>query len=332
MKYRSLICLLIATLFSASCEKENGTAVHSRYIRFNASVNAALEYEVKSTNAGEGKFAEGTHNMGLWLCNPNNSPILPEFANTKVEYTVNPDNSESWKFYYDGDRYWENAIPVDDAREINIYSYYPYDKNVEDITAIPFSSGTKNYFYSEPVKFTEEVTDADEVTVELKYKPIMTCIEVAVMADVDGAVALNGMVLTDMSGENIATKGTYNAITGEVKASAEDKKESLVFTADKPLMLTTDKNTPKVSFIIPKYLNYNANFKLSFKFNGIEGLSEYVIPNKITAETGGYFMEGKKYIITLQLNDAMKFKTVSFVTLDDWNQAEVVEPDDIVIK
>ena len=90
MKYRSLICLLIAALFSASCEKENGTAVHSRYIRFNASVNAALEYEVKSTKAGEGKFAEGTHNMGLWLCNPSNSPILPEFANTKVEYTVNP--------------------------------------------------------------------------------------------------------------------------------------------------------------------------------------------------------------------------------------------------
>ena len=329
MKYRSLICLLIAALFSASCEKENGTAVHSRYIRFNASVNAALEYEVKSTKAGEDKFAEGTHNMGLWLCNPSNSPILPEFANTKVEYTVNPDNSESWKFY-GGNRVWEDAIPVDDAREINIYSYYPYVDQLADITQIPFSSGTQNYFYSEPVKFTEEVTDADEVTVELKYKPIMTCIEVAVKANVDNAIVMNSLTLTDTRGANIATKGTYSAITGEVSASGEEMVESVSSTNEEGLLLTTGDDTPVVSFIIPKYENYVGNFKLSFKFNGQEGLTEYIIPETIAAGTDGSLKEGKKYIITLQLNEAMKFKAVEFKTVDDWND-DAVE-NDIVIK
>ena len=304
--------------------------MHSRYIRFNASVNAALEYEVKSTKAGEGKFAEGTHNMGLWLCNPSNSPILPEFANTKVEYTVNPDNSESWKFY-GGNRVWEDAIPVDDAREINIYSYYPYDKNVEDITAIPFSSGTKNYFYSEPVKFTEEVTDADEVTVELKYKPIMTtCIEVAVRANVDSAIVMNSLTLTDTTGANIAAKGTYSAITGKVLPSGEEMVESVSYTSEEGLLLTTGKDTPVVSFIIPKYENYDGNFKLSFKFNGVDGLTEYIIPKRIAAGTDGSLKEGKKYIITLQLNEAMKFKAVEFKTVDDWNDG-VVE-NDIVIE
>lgn len=329
MKYRLIICLFAAALFTSSCEKENGPVAGPKYISFNASINAALEYDVKSTKADEGKFAEGTHNMGLWICNPDNSPILPEFANTKVEYTVNPDNSENWKFY-SGNKIWEDAIPVDDVRALNIYSYYPYNEQVTDITAIPFTLGTRNYFYSEPVQFTEEYTGADEVEVALVYKPVLTCIEIAVKANVENAIAMDELVLTDTQGENIATRGTYNAITGELAAGTEEMVGSISFQPQELFMLTPDDNTPKVTFIIPKYGNYNGNFKLSFKFNGQAGLSEYTIPAEIAAGTDGDLKEGKKYIITLQLNEAMKFESVEFKTVDDWN--DVAIENDIEIK
>lgn len=329
MKYRLIICLFVAALFSSSCEKENNTSAGSRCISFNASINAVLDFGVKSTKADEGNFEEGTHNMGLWICDAGSSPILPEFANTKVEYTVNPDNSENWKFYA-GNRVWEDAIPVDDGRALEIYSYYPYNEQVTDITTVPFSLGTQNYFYSEPVHLPEEYAETDEVEVALIYKPVLTCIEIAIKANVENAIALDGIVLTDTQGENIATKGTYNAITGELTASTEEMVGSISFQPQELFILTPDENTPKASIIIPKYENYNGNFKLSFKFNGQAGLTEYSIPAEIAAGTQGHLKEGKKYMITLQLNEAMKLEIVEFKGVDNWNDGTI--ENDIEIK
>ena len=318
MKYKLIICLLVAGLFSASCEKENGGSTGVKYISFSASVNAKVDYDVKATKADEGKFGVGEHKMGLWICNADLSPILNEFKNCRIEYTRRDNNSEVWKFY-GGDQIWEDAIPVDDERAIKIYSYYPYAENVTDITAVPFTSGVHNYFYSEPVELDDELATSDEVEVALNYKPVMTCIEVAVKSNMENTIAVNEVTLTDVSGANIITKGTFNATNGEVTASDEEKVSNMSFHSDEGLLLTTGDDTPKISFIIPKYSNYSGNFKLSFKFNGVEGLSGYTIPEAVASETDGDLKEGKKYIITLQLNEEMKLGTVGFKTVADWN-------------
>lgn len=322
MKYRMLLYLFAAALLCISCSKHENAPSTTGYLIFNASINADLEYEVKTTKADEGKFAEGTHNMGLWICDAGNSPIHNEFKNCKIEYTVNPDNSENWKFY-SGNKIWEDAIPVDDGRALKIYSYYPYNEQVTDITAIPFTSGIKNYFYSEPVYISDDLADTDAIEVTLNYKPIMTCIEVAIKANKENAIALDEIILTDTQGDNITTKGTYNAVTGELTTGNDGKVGSVKMEYEGGLLLTPDDNTPKASFIIPKYENYGGNFKLAFKFNSVEGLTEYTIPAEIAAGTDGDLKEGKKYIITLQLNEAMKFGVVEFKTVDDWNDESI---------
>ena len=48
-------------------------------------------------------------------------------------------------------------------------------------------------------------------------------------------------------------------------------------------------------------------------------MSGYTIPEAVASETDGDLKEGKKYIITLQLNEEMKLGTVGFKTVADWN-------------
>ncbi len=296
----------------------------SKYLYFDAHINAALEYYVKSEESENEQFDFGTHNMGLWICDSNNSPIIPEFGNCKIEYTRNEDKTEKWKFY-SKEQVWEDAIPVDDARAMVIYSYYPYNENVSDITKIPFVSEHSNYFYTAPVQLTEDMISSNKINVNLEYKPIMTCMEIAVIANSADAVKLNGITLNVLeNSKGIPTKGTYNAITGDIETVDEDTANKLEYITSEGLLLTTDATTtPVVHFIFPKYLNYDEDFSLSFKFNGVEGLTTYTIPNNLVTSTGGYFKEGYKYSITLQLNEEMKFSVVKFRTTDDWNKTPV---------
>lgn len=315
--------MLIAAISAFSCQKEDFAGTGTKELRFSASINAALDYEVKSTKAEGSKFAEGTHNLGIWICNPDSSPVIREFENCKAEYSISNTEGENWIFTGNG-RTWENTISLDDSRAVTIYSYYPWNENVTDLTKIPVTAIESDFMWCEPIQLSEDDTKGDGVLdVALNYKRIMTCIEVVVKSHLNDAIRLDEITLTDISDANFATTGTFDATTGVLSLGSEDRLEKITLTSAQ--MLTNDDNTPKHSFIFHQYENYNGNFELSFKFNGIDGLTTYSIPNEITgSETGPVkFEAGKKYIVTLQLNEAMKFSVVDFKTVDDWNTTDV---------
>lgn len=318
MRYRAIIYLSILALLTLSCQKEGDVSSGVKHIRFNASVNAHLDYTTRAD--GDSKFGVGTHNMGLWVCdadgNPSyNYPTIEEYRNCRIEYTRS-EESEQWMFYGNG-REWANSIALDDGRGVNIYSYYPWNENVTDLTSIPFESGSTDYLWCEPISLSDdEVTGDGVLSVNLNYKRIMTCIEVAVKANVNNAIMLNEIKLKDLTGANIAISGTYNAINGDVTLNDEGKIDNITYLP--AVMLTNDDTTPKIEFVIPEYENYSEdNFELSFKFNNIDGAMTFRIPSTISQN--GTLESGKKYIVTLQLNEAMKFSVVDFKTTDDWN-------------
>lgn len=329
MKYRLVIYTLLAALLSVSCQKEEKTNSGMKQIGFSASVNATLEYDVKAVEGSQ--FCEGTHYMGLWICDGAESqshsyPLLEEFRNTMAEYTRYQDNSEQWNFSGNG-RTWQNTIAVNDGAAVDIYSYYPWDGNISDITAIPFTSGETDYLWCEPVKLSSVQTTGDGVlNVQLNYKHVMTCIEVSVKANVNNAILMDEITLTDLSGVNIPTSGTFNAATGEVNASIDSMVSAFVYNnGGNGYMLANDDTTPKLYFIFPQYDSYDANnFELTFKFNGIDGATKFAIPSSITQS--GKLETGKKYIVNLQLNEAMKFSVADFKTTDDWNE-EIYQTD-----
>ena len=321
--------MLMTALVAFSCEKQNADNDGIMDIAFNATINASLDYEVKSTKAEGTQFAPGTHNMGIWICNPSdNSPILKEFENCRAEYTVdeneNENENEKWVFH-GNNRSWEDYISIDNGREVKICSYYPWNENVTDLRSVPFTGRDADFFWCEPIMLSSDETQGDGVLdVTLNYKRIVTCIEVAVLANRNDAICLNQITLTDINGANFITSGTFDATTGVISPSGEGMLDNICYQPNQ--MLTNDDTTPRFSFIFPEYKEYDSNFVLSFQFNNIPGLTTYTIPNAITGtETGPVkFEKGKKYIVTLQLNEEMKFKVVGFKTVDDWNQTPVI--------
>lgn len=323
--------MLMAALVVVSCEKEKNSNDGLKDISFNATINASLDYDVKSTKAGNSKFAPGTHNMGIWICNPHNySPILAEFENCRAEYTIDDEANEKWVFY-GNNRTWDDYLSIDNGRAVQIVSYYPWNENVTDLTSVPFSGRDADIFWCEPISLSEDDTRGNGVlNVNLNYKRIATCIEVAVLANKNDAIYLSQITLTDKNGANFITSGTFNATTGEITPSDNGKLENIVITSDK--LLTNDNTTPRFQFVFPEYKGYNGNFELSFLFNkvngtdGVEGLTKFTIPKTIAGtETENVTLEkGKKYIVTLQMNEEMKFKVLGFKTVDDWNNTPVI--------
>lgn len=319
--------MLIAVISTFSCQKEDFTSIGTKELLFSASINATLDYDVKSTKSEGSKFAEGTHDLGIWICNPDSSPIIKEFENCKAVYSISSSNEENWTFKGNG-KTWENTISLDDSRAVTIYSYYPWKENLTDITKIPVSCIESDFMWCHPIQLSEDDTKGDgTLNVPLVYKRIMTCIEVAVKSQLNDAIMLDEITLTDNSDAKFATTGTFDATTGILSLETNEKREKI--TLSPAQMLTNDDNTPKYRFIFHEYENYSENFELSFKFNGIDGLTTYTIPYEITgSETGPVkFEAGKKYIVILQLNEAMKFSVADFKTVDDWNTTDKVETD-----
>ncbi len=320
MKYLLQICLVVTSLLIISCQKDENASMDVTKIIFNATINSNVEYDVKAETGSN--FATGSYNMGLWVCDANKtpsyaSPLMEEFRNCKIEYTRNGNGEpDIWSFYGNG-KNWNNSIAVDNGRALDIFSYMPWNENVTDITSIPFSTGAEEYMWCDPVSVTQTQTSGEGVlNVNLNYRHIMTCIEVSVKSNVNDAIMLDEITLKDITGTNIAASGTYNAINGKI--STEDGLMVDQITAIGGKMLTNDDTTPKICFKIPEYKNYNSNnFELSFKFNGIDGATKFIIPSTIT--NNGKLESGKKYIVTLQLNEAMKFSVLEFRTADNWN-------------
>lgn len=330
MRFRFIIYPLLAAVLCISCNKSDvGDERGLKHIGFSAAISAAPDYSVKAIDGSQ--FGVGTHYMGLWVCNgaetPSHlSPILNEFKNCRIEYSLYEDNSEQWNFYGNG-RSWSNSIAVDNGTAVDIYSYYPWDESITDITSIPFASGCTDYLWCAPVILSEEQTTGDDVLdVTLNYRHVMTCIEVSVKANANNAIKMDELTLADITGSNIAASGTFNAATGEVNISSGTMTDTLSFTnGGNGVMLANDDTTPRISFIFPEYENYSAdNFELSFKFNGIEGATKFKVPSSITGT--GKLEAGKKYIVNLQLNEAMKFTVADFKTTDDWND-EIYQTD-----
>lgn len=328
MRFRLFIYSLCFALFF-SCSKKETDNAGVKHITFSATVNAQLNFDTKAVDGTA--FGVGEHSLGIYVCDSEQSPsylypVFEEYGNCEAVYTLYDDSQEDWRFY-GGGRQWANWIAVDNGTPVDIYSYHPWIEGLSDLTAIPFETGGVDYMWCEPVSLTSSQTSGDgEVNVNLNYRHLLTCVEIAVKANVNDAIMLNSISLKDVTGANIPSKGTFNATNGEVAIADSDKIESVSRQVDQ--MLTNDDTTPKVCFIFPKYEGYNAdNFELSFNFNGKEGLTKFVIPSNITAT--GNLETGKKYIITLQLNEAMKFSVVEFKTTDDWNP-EIQETDIIM--
>jgi len=95
-----------------------------------------------------------------------------------------------------------------------LYGYYPYDKDVTDMTQIPVTAGDTDYMYATPV---EKLTDG-KYTANVTMNHALAAIRLNV---VRGTYTGTGAVTAvSVKGDNIATSGKLNAKTGALTAQA----------------------------------------------------------------------------------------------------------------
>lgn len=276
-----------------------------------------------SVNGSEFPPSPSAYPLGVWIVKGGTyQEQITEFRNMKSELHVGAGNEIHWNYYvYNGIRQYD-LIYVMKGRPADIYAYHPWKSYVDDITAIPFTSGQEDWMWATPVNLSSSDTNTDEPIVrELAFAHAMTCIEVNIRCLYQGSVRFTSMTLTDEADTpRLIASGTMNAVNGELTCDAPVS--SITITPNVSLTYTAAGTT--VFIIMPAVGDDddhpldldNKKITLSFKFNGIDAKTSFSLPSVMGGSQLKAFKRGYKYKFNLVLDNKIDFIPVGVE--QDW--------------
>ncbi len=291
--------MLLASLLVVSCNKEidstsviiDETKVPLIINDISANLELATKVGSETTLWKEGK-------IGLFVEDEDGNPYLNQSSAI---------NNSRW---YNGGYWLGNDIYLNKSNA-TVYSYFPYNESVTDITNIPINNLSKSYYcYGEPC--TDINSSNNNININMKYPT--SSIKISFLKNSYNPI--EGLVTRiAMQSENVGTSGILNAKTGEI-SSIEGLNEIIEFSFT-PFKITNSHNSN------PVYLQLISNNTISettFYFT-IDG-NDYTIKTESLEYLPGtqYWY---KFKIADHTNGAIKFadprwEAVTFgeITLD----------------
>lgn len=203
MKHCKSVVLLLTTAVSACSVKGTDEGGSTLLKIISVGAEKASRTIVEGTSLPQG---EATKGIGLFLLDKSGSDydgIASGYGN--ILYSPGKDG-------------WSSAAPIKlSGTEGILYSYFPYNPGVTDITEIPVEASLNgtDYMYGEPV---EGVNSGNrEVSILLKHA--LSRISVSFVADetYSGAGQLSALTL---EGGGVASAGTLDGITGNITSES----------------------------------------------------------------------------------------------------------------
>lgn len=157
-----------------------------------------------------------------------------------------------------------------------LYSYYPYNENITDITNIPIEITPDTYhFYGTPVSGINSTNHSPQINMNIPYS------ELVFVLSQDNTYGLSGLVSRiAIQAENIGTSGILNAKTGNI-SSVEGLNEVIEYDFEPFLIKGTSSSTQKyIKFIC------NGESKITNIYFTIDDQDYVLQTNEIAYEPG----------------------------------------------
>ena len=319
IKYK-FISFLLAVGLMATCACERlGIAGDSHETVSLLFSSPSIIHSVDSKGAVQGNDfppSPSAYPLGIWIVRGGTfEEQMTPFRNMKSELSVGADDEIHWNYHVYGDEERYDVIHIMKARSADVYAYYPWNDEVEDVRVVPFISGQDDWMWASPINLTEDETNTDsQITKSLEFTHAMTCIEVNIRCLYRGNVRLTSMTLTDNAAEpRLIPGGTMNTVNGELTNDSPVK--SSMISPD--VYLTHQASGTSFYIIMPSVGNdsepldlENKPMELSFVFNGINGKTTFPIPSEMGGAELKSFKRGYKYVFQLVLDNKMDFKPV----------------------
>ena len=267
------------------------------------------------------------YQIGVWIVKGDTyEDQISTFRNMRVDLDVGANNEVHWNYYvYNGTKQYD-VIYVMKGKKADVYAYYPWNSAVNDITAIPFTSGQSDYMWANPIKLSASDTNTDDpIERKLAFSHAMTCLEINVRTVYQGTVRLSSMTLTDKAEQpRLIASGTMNATNGELTCDAPTSSITL-----KPNTSLTHQSFGNNFYIIMPAIGDDENpldlankkMQLSFKFNNVDAATTFTLPNTMAGKELKAFKRGYKYKYKLVLDNQMDFVPVGVEK--DWGTTYV---------
>ena len=265
--------------------------------------------------------------LGIWIVKGDTfEEQISTFRNMKADLSVGAENEIHWNYYvYNGTKQYD-VIYVMKGRKADVYGYHPWSSSVNDITAVPFTSGQSDWMWATPIKLSASDTDTDDpIERKLAFSHAMTCLEINVRTVYQGTVRLTSLTLNDLADQpRLIPSGTMNAVTGELTCNAPTSSITI-----NPNSSLTHQSTGTLFYIIMPAIGDDENpldlaskkMQISFKFNNIDGATTFTLPSTMAGTELKAFKRGYKYKYKLVLDNQMDFVPVGVE--QDWGTTYV---------
>lgn len=248
----------------------------------------------------------GTYSFGFWICDGSQSSVDKDFTphspgmyNFESIFSprINLSMYDSWQFKFDN--FTHKHLGFRRGSEISIFANFPYVAGTHDPEHVPFSAGTYDVLWCDPLILTKSDLTGENINRQLKCHHLFTCIEIDMTLNHSGSIVLSSATLTDKE-KKLVLSGFYNSITGEIQETAEYK-ESL--TIDKINLTIYHSNPEKIYIMLPPFKDYyDGRFTLDFVLDGTK--KSFTVPS-IQGTTE--FKASTKYIYKLNIENVMTF-------------------------
>lgn len=204
MKRLSVIAVLTSCLMTVSCVK-GIREEDSSELTLNSVVASAQLKSVIQTGA----LSEADAATGIGVC------MLSESG---AAYNGNSSYGNVWVYLASGKWKFASTVYLSDAPG-TLYGYFPYNKDVKDISSIPVMASLNgtDYLYAEPVTGLNKKKSSTDVTM----KHALSRITVRFLKDASykGSGTLSAITLKS---DGLSSSGILNALTGAVTATKSD--------------------------------------------------------------------------------------------------------------
>lgn len=312
------------------------------YLNFQPTVSCSVETRAAPVAVNSTGFPKSAkHNFGLWICDHDNSsftPYIDWMQNIQSIYTPAVENlRDAWVFIYQGINHLRIGIEPKD--EVDVYSYYPYIKNISDPTKIKFESGTYDLMRAKVQGVNSESIDTEtnplrEVKVNLEYEHLLSCIQIDIVCERASSITLNNVVLHDELSPNadseeketnfLHKEGYMNIIDGSIMHDTSQRCDCIKLSG-LGISLKKGVDNPQIYIMIPEVTGFIDNrFYLTFTFDGKESPAKFYLPRKL--DLGGSeteidcFKQGHVYLYRLHLDNLMRFEGVK---VSNWNETPI---------
>lgn len=232
---------------------------------------------------------------------------------------INSQQRVSQRYYYS---YWETPINVNApaGQDVDVYVTNASDYNTISPDNVRSYSGSSDFLYAE--KQTIYGVSITNRTVNLKFHHAYTCIRVRLASIYKNDFGNNNYVYLYDSEGKLPNENHIDITTGEITTKSYTSYLSgKTNTYDIPVYQGTEDSFTCADIMFPEMDFVAGNLCLEPDFNK-NRIPKFVIPSVFKDENGNdvtvtRFERGKRYTITLLINNRCLIEPVSFL-IEDW--------------